>query len=215
MMSVSFLIWLIPAGFFPNLANTSSIIDNDLWLHNSRLQSSCVQALVNSSMANNSETPSDNLFKAEKLSEYMSDVFKWQIATVTHRVVPENTDFLVPGRPTAPKEIAPELIAESREIVKELVKAYLNPCRYFFYCICMLPPTWITIDELKYSIVYYVDELSRGAGEELLKEIWPPLTTKSKDEKILVENNTVVTDKDGKVIVWFLPKLFSPQRQVS
>ena len=70
-------------------------------------------------------------------------------------------------------------------------------------------------DELKYSITYYVDELRKGTAEGVLQKVWPPLSTGVENEEITVTEDTLLTDKDGKCLVWFLPKLFSEERQVN
>ena len=135
-----------------------------------------------------------NLEKTDILSGYMVNFFQHHLAAVTREDSPENQDFQVSSQPITPSEIGIELVVESQNIVKELVKAYLNNCKYPRVLVDIYIYTFI--DSMQYSIEYYVDELCRGVDEQKLKTKWPPLSTRDLNTRITIAKNTVIMDKD-------------------
>jgi hypothetical protein len=109
-----------------------------------------------------------------------------------------------------------DLLEECEYAAKVIVQAIKNPSK----SLPLIITPWLTSQSVRteWSVVDYVEAL-RNVGprctgqqdkvENKLMESFPPC------ESTLLSAPTVICDRDGLVMAWYLPGILSPQRQVS
>lgn len=137
----------------------------------------------------------------------MKDLFLHNLAIKTRASVP--------SLPSPPRTFSSVIIEECKVIVNAMVEAFLNPGM----SVCMLSTVdseaQATAEYAQFYVEYYIRGINAHMTEEreaVLSKRWPPPTVDGR--MAVITKNTTIVDRGGKILVWVLPGVLSPQRQV-
>lgn len=137
----------------------------------------------------------------------MKDLFLHNLAIKTRASVP--------SLPSPPRTFSSLVIEECEAIVNAMVEAFLNPGTSFYMLLTVDRKAHATAEYTQFYVEYYIRGINAHMTEEkeaVLMKRWPP---PSEDGRMaLLTKNTTIVDKGGKILVWVLPGVLSPQRQV-